>query len=331
MKQKERSSKAQQVSHIFLQGETEPIRVVPEGEDGSKIFVRRLGTNETDSGETFTFIPGEQELVLTQRVEAIGLSVTPKVGRRDDLLTWLRIVSDGREGSTVYGRTLRYGEHDTGEAVHLRPGDVFSLRPDALMLELEAIDEQMAVSFDDGYKTITNTVWTWLAIGADRSEEDARFLLAAARRLDACYRMISLVRLKLRELENIRDAIPQRNLVYEIVGLVEMAVIAMNRALSMASQLGAHLTLSVPLPTPIAAKLPALKKIRDAYEHIEDRARGLVHGKPHPDALSIFNLERLFREQVVVYGSNELNLQGEATDLLVSARHYLKVAANELS
>lgn len=325
------SGKAQPVSHIFLQGETEPIRVLPEGQDGSRIFVRRLGTKETDSGETFTFIPGEQELVLTQRVEAIGISLTPEAGRRDDLLTSLRIVPDGRDGSTVYGRTLRYGEHDTGEAVHLRPGDTFSLRPDALMLELEAIDEQMAVSFDDGYKTLTNTVWTWLAIGADRSEENARFLLAAARRLDACYRMISIVRVKLRELENTEDAIPQRNLVYEIVGLVEMAVIAMNRALNMASELGAHLNLSVPLPTLIAEKLPALKEIRNAYEHIEDRARGLVRGKPHPDALSIFNFERLFKEQIVVYGSNELNLQVEATDLLISARHHLKLAAKELS
>jgi hypothetical protein len=331
MQHEDSGSKARQISHIFLRGETEPIRVLPEGREGSKIFVRRLGTLETDSGETLTFVPGEEELVLTQRIEAIGLCETAEVGRRDDLLTWLRIVPDGREGSTVYGRTLRYGEHDTGEAVHLRPGDAFSLRPDALMLELEAIDEQVAVSFDDGYRTITNTVWTWLAIGPDRSEEDARFLLAAARRLDACYRMISIVRVKLGELEDTQDAIPQRNLVYEIIGLVEMAVIAMNRALNMASQIGAHLTLCVPLPTLIAEKLPALKEIRNAYEHIEDRARGLVRGKPHPDALSIFNFERLFREQVVVYSSNELNLQGEATDLLVSARRYLKVAANELT
>lgn len=331
MQHKESSNRARQISHILLQGVAEPIRVLLEGQEGSKIFVRRLGPQEIDLGETLIFVPGKDELVLTERVEGIGISQTPEVGRRDDLLTWLRLLPDGREGSTVYGRTLRHAEVDTGDAIQLRPGDTLTIRPGALELDIEVIDEQVGVSFDDGYRTITNTVWTWLSIGEDRSEEDVRFLLAAARRLDTCHRMISSVRDNLRELENAEDAIPQRNLIYEIVGMVEMAIVAMNRALNMTSALGAHLNLSVPLPSLIVEKLPAIREIRNAYEHIEDRARGFVRGKPHSDALSIFNFERLFGEHVVVYGRNELNLQSEATELLISARHYLKVAASELS
>ena len=113
------NDKVKQVSHIYLQGDSNPVRVVPEGREGSKIFVRRLGTSEADIGETVSFIPGEEELILTERIEGVGISLTPEVGRKDDLLTWLRLVPDGREGSTVYGRTLRRGEIDTGEPVNL--------------------------------------------------------------------------------------------------------------------------------------------------------------------------------------------------------------------
>lgn len=326
MENKEATNKVKQVSHIYLQGEGEPVgvRVVLEGREGPKVFVRRLGTGEADTGETVPFIPGEEELILTERIEGVGINLTPEVGRKDDLLTWLRLVPDGREGSTVYGRTLRRGEIDTGEAVNLRPGDTLTIRPGALVLALEAIDEQMGVSFEDGYKTITNTIWTWLTLFGDKPEEDVRFLIATARRLDASHRMLRLIRANLSELGKTEAAIPKRNLIYEVIGIVEMAVVTMNRALDMTSQLGAQLGVSTPLPVRIAGKLPVLREIRNAYEHIEDRARGLVRGKPHPDALSIFNFERLFKEHVVAYGSSELNLESEATDLLVDARHYLR-------
>lgn len=326
METKESNDKVKQVSHVYLQGEGDPVqvRVVPEGREGSKVFVRRLGTCEADTGETVPFIPAEEELILTERIEGVGISLTPEVGRKDDLLTWLRLVPDGREGSTVYGRTLRRGEIDTGEAINLRPGDTLTIRPGALVLELDAIDEQMGVSFDDGYRTITNTIWTWITLFGGTPEEHMRFLIATARRLDACHRMLRLIRANLSELGNTEAAIPRRNLIYEVIGIVEMAVVTMNRALDMTSQLGAQLGVSTPPPARIVGKLPALKEIRNAYEHIEDRARGLVRGKPHPDALSIFNFERLFKERVVAYGNNELNLESEATDLLADARHYIK-------
>ncbi len=40
-----------------------------------------------------------------------------------DFLFAGRIVPIKREGNVVYARTLRRGEEDTGEAVHLEPGD----------------------------------------------------------------------------------------------------------------------------------------------------------------------------------------------------------------
>jgi hypothetical protein len=122
-----------------------------------------------------------------------------------------------------------------------------------------------------------------------------------------------------------------RDLIYEIIGAVELTFVSMYRAVYMASQLQEHFAVSAPFPTSVAEKLTKLKDIRDAYEHVEDRALGLVRGKPHPDALSLFEFERLFRDRVVVYAGHTLDLDAEATQIFVQVRDYLKVAAGELS
>ena len=69
----------------------------------------------------------------------------------------------------------------------------------------------------------------------------------------------------------------------------------------------------------------------DAYEPIEDRALGLVKGKPHPNALSVFNFERLFQEGVATYGNHKLEFHSEAIQLLIDAREYLKMVVSELA
>lgn len=330
----EKSSRVE-ISHIFMEGETEPVRVLEEGREGSTIFVRRLYQEEVDTGETIKFIPAKEKLVLTKAVPAIGLFTTPEVGRKDDLLFWVRILPDGRDGSTVYGRTLHPAESDDGQAVQLRPGDCFTFRKGSLSLAIETIDNAVAVPFEDGYAPITNTLWTWLffcsSIGVNIPEDSFRFLLATGRRLDASYRMLRLVRAELNELQTLEDGILVRNLIYEIIGTIEMAIVALNRALQMARLLKKHFKLSTAFPVSVSGKLDVIRNIRNAYEHIEDRALGLVNGKPHPDALSAFDLERLFLERTLTYGNNEIHIDNEATQLLIDTRDYLKMAASELA
>jgi hypothetical protein len=53
--------------------------------------------------------------------------------------------------------------------------------------------------------------------------------------------------------------------------------------------------------------------------------------KPHPDALSVFNFERLFQEGIATYGSYELDIYNEAIQLLIDTRQYLKDATSELA
>jgi len=323
------------ISHVTLDNKQQ-IRVVEEGREGSTIFVRPLSEAEIDTGETVKFDPEKQQLIITQPVSCVTLHTTGEAGRKDDILTWVRVVPDGRKGSTVYGRTLLPNELDTGLTPQLRPGDNFALRAGSLVFSVDSIDTSAATKFEDGYSSITNTVWTWLSVyptlnGKILPDEVPRFLLSAARRLDASHEAFSFLHSKLKELETVEYAIRQRNLIFEVIGFVEIAIVAMNRALQMALQLHERYSLTIHFPDSVRNKLPALKQMRNAYEHIEDRALGLVGRKPHIDALSIFNYERLFKEGIATYSAYELDIYNEAIQLLIDTRQYLKEATSELA
>lgn len=325
-----------EISHIKLDNGQE-IRVVEEAREGSTVFVRSLGEKEIDTGETVKFDPEEEHLVLTKPVYCATLHTTDEVGRKDDILTWVRVVPDGRDGSTVYGRTLRLDEPDTGLAPQLRPGDKFVFRENGLVFSVDSVDISAATKFEDGYASIANTVWTWLSLYPTLTkkvlpDKVPRFLLSVARRLDASHEAFSLLHSKLKELETVEYGIRQRNLIFEIMDLVAMAIVAMNRGLQMALQLHSEYSITTCFPDSVRNKLPALREMRNAYEHIDDRALGLVKkGKSHIDALSIFNCERLFKEGIATYGQYELDIYNEAIQLLIDTRQYLKEATSELA
>jgi hypothetical protein len=94
-----------EISHVKLDNGQE-IRVVEEGREGSTVFVRPLGEKEIDTGETVKFEPEEEHLVSTRPVYYATLHTTGEVGCKKNLLTWVKVVPDGRNGSTVYGRML---------------------------------------------------------------------------------------------------------------------------------------------------------------------------------------------------------------------------------
>ncbi|MDB9512144.1 hypothetical protein PN499_13205 [Kamptonema animale CS-326] len=324
-----------EISHIKLDNGQE-IRVVEEAREGSTLFVRPLGEKEVDKGETVKFDPEEEQLVLTEPVYGASLHTTGEAGCKQDILTWVRVVPDGRDGSTVYGRTLRSDEPDTGLAPQRRPGDNFAFRENSLVFSVDSVDISAATKFEDGYASIANTVWTWLSLYPTLTrkvlpDQVPRFLLSVARRLDASHEAFSLLHSKLKELETVEYGIRQRNLIFEIMGLVEMAIVAMNRALQMALQLHRDYSITTCFPESVNNKLHALRQMRNAYEHIEDRALGLVRGVPHIDALSIFNYERLFKEGIATYGQYELDIHNEAIQLLIDTRQYLKEATSELA
>ncbi|WP_300010992.1 hypothetical protein [Pseudonocardia sp.] len=248
------------------------------------------------------------------------------------MVIWFRIVPVRREGTTVFGRTLRHGESDDGRRVHLRPGDDFSIEPGGLEIELDAIDEREATAFADGeYVPITPVLWIWMSIGAGGADDKVRYLLAAARRLDAANVLLGDVERRRQVLAGDGLAGPAiRRELFGLISAVELAVVALGRVCDMIEKASSMLHSTVSVPPTVIAKQAAVNSIRNAYEHIEDRALGTVFGKPHPDALTIFNHVDLLQHDRISYGSASLDLKADMPALISEARQFLKDVAAEV-
>lgn len=172
--------------------------------------------------------------MLMQALSHASISMTDEVGRKDDLLTAMRIVPVRRGGRRVYGRVLRLGERDDGRRVHLRPSDSFTLSGKKLV-QLEMIDSYFRPDAS-GYAPVTDTVWTWFTVIKAGGSPGGRYVLAAARRLDAAHRRLKRV-LQLRgELEAATESTSGpaiRAQVFELFGEVEALVIALHRSVGM--------------------------------------------------------------------------------------------------
>lgn len=313
----------------MVEGVEEPVSVVLDGREGNLLFLRQADPADGEPPPIPLF--DGDEFVMMTAIAAVSLNMTDEVGRVDDLLTWARAIPVRREGNKVFARTLKLGEPDEGDRVHLRPGDELIFEKDAVVLELDAIDAKEAASVPEGdYVPLTPVLWTWLAVGGGHDQNKVRYLLAAARRLDAANVLLADVERRRRELaqEGLSGPIIRRGL-FGLIAAVELAVVAVGRVCDMVYKAGEALGSTVPVPATVAAKREAVNVIRNAYEHIEDRAMGTVFGKPHPDALTIFNHVDLLQQDRITYGGASLDLQTEMPALITEARCFLKdVAGN---
>lgn len=102
-------------------------------------------------------------------IRFLSVNVTPDVGANDSLVA-VRVVPAGRDGTKVYGRTLKPGEVDLGTPVTYDPyaGEKLHFGPGSVQITIQDVD-RMAKPGPDGYATISNTVWTWFKCrGTDR-------------------------------------------------------------------------------------------------------------------------------------------------------------------
>ena len=70
--------------------------------------------------------------------------------------------------------------------------------------------------------------------------------------------------------------------------------------------------------------------IRDAFEHIDERALGIARRETSTDALSIFNQGDLVSDRVIRYAGHSLSLPLDVLPNLVKARQFLYDAISEL-
>ncbi len=258
-------------------------------------------------------------------IRFLSVSLTPEVGSNDALIG-VRIVPAGRNKNVVFGRTLAEGESDSGEPVSFFPyaGEELHFRPGSVQVSIRDID-RYAQPGPDGYSPVSNTLWTWLSFGSPPDPALFRFLFATARRLDSAH---SLCVDALSGLTDRQEPfIKARERLFAALGLAELMCVAFSRSIDMIEKIKSQFSVQINLPASVLGSMAALREIRNAFEHIEDRAMGNVRGKPHADALSIFDQRDLISHGVLRYASHSLDLRATVLPMMVEARRVVLEAA----
>ena len=266
--------------------------------------------------------------MTTQPIRYLGFNMGPNVGENDTLMG-VRVVPAGRDGHIVLGKTLNHGEPDSGEYISVREGERLLFPVGSVKITIRDIDREN-VPGPDGYAAVANTVWTWLQVGPEPDANLFRFLAAAARRLDTAHALHvnALGQLGTRPDE---PFIKTRARLFEALGYAELMCVALNRAIGMVNNIPVEFSVQTDVPQSADAISLALTDMRNAIEHIEDRAFGKVRGKPDLHALSIFDQAEFFSSGVLRYGDHSLDLRGDIAPALISSRRFIFEVAAEKS
>ena len=250
----------------------------------------------------------------------IGIHLSSNSGANDAIIR-VRVVPDGKKGNEVYGRTLNIGERDSGQSITLGEDETLVFPQGSVKVTLQDVD-QYAHRAKDGYAAVANTVWTWLNIPPHPKENFFNYLLAAARRLDMAY---ALCVRALYELGNRADEpfMETRIRVFNALGHAELMCIAFNRVISMIKDARAKFSATTAVPCEVDNILGAITAIRDAFEHIDERAMGKARQEGAADAMSIFNQGDLVASNVLRYANHSLDLRAEVIPTLVAARKFI--------
>jgi len=310
---------------VTLEGQDAPVRVTLHRREGSSVLVRQADPCDIDVAMVPVY--DRDHIKVMQAISHYGIHTNPEPGSVDGFLFGCRIVPVRVEGDKVYARSLRRDENDDGRRVHAIPGGQVIFEEGTLVAELDHIDDQ-AEATSSGHVPLAPVLWAWLNIRTGHDEVRTRYLMAAARRLDTANLLLIEIGRRMDQLNEDGLAGPaiRRNL-FELVGLVELAVISLGRAVDMVIKAKEQIDRDVPIPKAVVEAREAVKDIRDAYEHIDERAAGNVWRKPHPDALTIFNWQRLVSDDMIIYGSHELELSGQVPELVTAMRQFFKDAA----
>ncbi|MCY3897433.1 MAG: hypothetical protein OXF86_02620 [Caldilineaceae bacterium] len=245
--------------------------------------------------------------------------------RQGDFLFGARIVPVGREGNKVFVRTLRHGEEDASETVRLRLGDRILFRAGDLIIDSRQIDA-MSPKGPGGYAPVANTVWTWYRIASERADF-LFFFFALARRLDAAHALWALA-IEERDQANEEGGIPQRSGFLKTLATAEMAIVALNRAFNMANTLTKEYCPDLELPATVQKIQGTVSEMRNAFEHIGDRAQGKVNRTKisYKDAWSIFNQPDFIEKSTLRYQEHSLQFDRDVIDALLDCRELIMQA-----
>ena len=252
----------------------------------------------------------------------MSLNFGPQVGE-DDGIVGVRVVPTKREGRTVFARTLNFGEPDNGEAITVEPGDTLLFPAGSMKITLADVDRYSEPA-SDGYASVANTVWSWLAIPPRAHPREVHnYILAAARRLDIAHVHSVGALSGLTNSSDQSSFLKARAVMFEALGHAELMCIAFGRAIRMIRQASAKVAVSVPVPVAVHAVESRVMAIRDAFEHIDERAAGIAHHEGPADAMTVFDQGDFFESGVLRYAGNSLDIASEATPAMLAARKFL--------
>jgi hypothetical protein len=103
----------------------------------------------------------------------------------------------------------------------------------------------------------------------------------------------------------------------------ELAVIALDKALTIIVGLSGRLKCSASVPVRVREAQPLFKELRDHYSHVEERAFGRVKSEQTPHAEVAFDFDALVDHREFSNGVQALGLDAPATALCMAARDYL--------
>ena len=254
-------------------------------------------------------------------VTYISINLGPNIGE-NDFLAGVRVVPAGRNGNRVYGRTLNHGELDTGEGISLEVGDTLEFPAGSvsvLMADVDRYSEPEA----DGYAPVANTVWTWLAIPPIENDQTfVDYLLAAARRLDAAYAHCSGALCGLTDRPK-EMGFRAREAMFDALGDAGSMCVSLSRAIRMIARARSSISAPADVPQEVRAIEHAVLAMRDAFEHIDERAVGKARRENASDAVSVFDQSDFFTSGVLRYAGHSLDIRDEVIPALIAGRRFI--------
>jgi hypothetical protein len=190
----------------------------------------------------------------------------------------------------------------------------------------------------DGYEPLAYKLWEWHRAITTITKNKLhvatfRYLWNVTRRLDVAHRQFEVVRAGIDRAAKLEsDRIACRRQMFEVLGDTELAVIALSRALQLVLEIPRRFpTLRVPVPRIVKRQAPAVLALRANCEHLEVNELQRPLADKDNQLIAVFRAIHLFEERRVAGETYSLDIDAEATGLLVHARGYLMEAITRLT
>ena len=247
------------------------------------------------------------------------MSDATTTGTEGELLYTGRLVPAGRVGNKVFARSLRRGEVDTGEGVTVNAGEELIILAGDLSIRASEIDAQSPPGLG-GYAPVSNTVWTWYNI-VSKPADFVRYLYSLARRLDVAHALWQSA-IQQRDQAKSQGGFHRRQGFLMALSEAEVTVIALHRAMHMLLRFNSVFPIGLEIPDHLHGREKVIRDMRNAFEHIDERAQGKVHraGKVDAEALTIFDQPDFVDSSILRYRGNELHFHDDVLAALLNCR-----------